>query len=67
MGLSVEIYIFLLLWKAFPAGTGLGIKTIRKLACEESLATKTGKRKALKPSKGFISIYLPKNIINHQT
>ena len=31
----------------------LGIKTIRKLACEEFLATKYAKRAAQKHSKGF--------------
>ena len=66
MGLSVEIYIFLWLWKAFPAGTGFGDKNYPKACLRGVFSHKTGKRKALKPSKGFISIYLPKKTINHQ-
>ena len=68
MGLCVEIYLFLLLWKALLVRVRDGvIKAIREFTHEWILAVHNAKCMAQKPSKVFISIYLPKKTINHLT
>ena len=54
MGLSVEIYIFLLLWKAFPAGTGFGDKNYPKACLRGVFSHKNRKAQS---AKAFQRIY----------
>ena len=54
MGLSVEIYIFLWLLKAFPAGTGFGDKNYPK-ACLRGVFSH--KNRQAQNAKAFKRIY----------